>query len=409
MSSKWVSVQQALVSEGIDSDTHRTKVVEAMVAAESAASIAGHLIEKDYLMYAMSPQEVYDAHGSTSFDSRDLLAQFVLANPDYAYDIRIDAKTQSMNFMSKMLFEIGPETRSVKVGVGSDKLWRLRFVNKYTNADIANIQKQRMIYLDKEPKTPDSDGTLRDMTVKELVSSFIAEAGGEKHCTKYENGLYTTSIVNILTYKNTVAPQSKPKFMNGVLNLTIKQASYVALTKLEAFTKIWDADKTAILTPLAGATFNRDDIHNIMKEPAVRSKGLDRTSIINAINSSSQSGGQYVNGSRADVAAVCVLSSTKAIKDKAMRMSIVTKTIKQFYNIGKVFEVDVFKAFSMYATCGLPAEMSPEKLLEEFDMVGLTQAEMRRTARETETKFKGLGSGVSNESGEASGSGTAKN
>ena len=110
-----------------------------------------------------------------------------------------------------------------------------------------------------------------------------------------------------------------------VMSISVKQASLVAMDTLNRITILANTENQTILTPLAGAIFSRDD----MKEIAiVLQRNVDEATII--INSSCQSGGQYLTLSDGSTAVVAAFAATRNLKDENLRRSIITKITKQY-------------------------------------------------------------------------------
>lgn len=154
---------------------------------------------------------------------------------------------------------------------------------------------------------------------------------------------------------------------NSKIILTVKQAMLLAVKILEHLNYIGHAQEPSpihLLTPLAGAIFSKDDV------PAIAAKlGKAVPQVLNIINSSSQSGGQYLDSSTMACAAVYVIISTKGLKDKDTKISIICKTLRQYLAKQKEFNIGVFEVFSEYAHGGIPDGMEPENLMDMLKKV----------------------------------------
>lgn len=268
-------------------------------------SLLNHVVAKDYIMLGVTPNDFIKHHGSSEFNLAKLQADFKTICTDYDDPLTGDDKSMAVEFCSKVIYTIGPESRKgVKT---TDKVWKLKFCRADSNKQLIG-------------------GTL-----------FIAT----HRTTEYD--------------KNFVSGEK--------LCVTVKQAGLLALP---IFDKLCDLafgqpNPITLLTPLAGSIFSRDDI------PALAKKlGVTQEVTIKVINNSCQSGGQYLDNSSASLATVASIVATRNIKDKDVRDGIIGKTIRQYLMQGKTFNKDAFKAYSEYAHGGVPSELSVDKLLTDY-------------------------------------------
>ncbi|CAH0775302.1 unnamed protein product [Bemisia tabaci] len=234
----------------------------------------------------------------------------------------------SIFFCGKVLYEIGPESRKVKTNM-SDKTWVMHF-----------------------PYNKDGKLVIR---------------------TAY-----------ISTFKN-AASSYKGEDLDTKIVLTIKQASLLAVQVLgKICTKAAkEIEPKILLTPLAGAVFSKDDIDKLSKDLKV-----DLHTVVRVVNKSCQSGAHYLDESDIHVACVAAITATKAMTNKQLRFSKIKKTMKQFTAAGKHFNPDTFKIYAQRSNCGLPEELMPEKLIEDFDAYRELAAKEARAFRENARKLQ---------------------
>jgi len=120
--------------------------------------------------------------------------------------------------------------------------------------------------------------------------------------------------------------------------------------------------QVALLSPLAGSVFSKDDIPKI-----AQALGATSTRIVQVINASSQSGGHYLKDSKLHIAIVAAIVATRGVKDKKMKDSIIGKTIKQYLNAKKEFKMRHFEVYAEFGHVGVPSNLSPDNLLKMFD------------------------------------------
>ncbi|CAH0393873.1 unnamed protein product [Bemisia tabaci] len=137
------------------------------------------------------------------------------------------------------------------------------------------------------------------------------------------------------------------------------------------------------ITHLTGAVFSKEDIKALAQELKV-SLGT----VVRVVNKSCQSGAHYLDESDIHVAAVAALTATKAMTNKNLRMSIIRKTLRQFQTAGKHFNHDTFKIYSQRSSGGLPEDMLPEKLVEDYEAYREVASKEARALRENARKLK---------------------
>nr|WQM60716.1 MAG: putative nucleocapsid [Phasmaviridae sp. 1] len=296
--------------------------------------LTSHAVEKTEIIMTLRPEDFMKLHAADDIDMAELIAAFKKILPDYTTELRTDVGNMSLWFSSKVIYEVGPESRKVKKG-SSDKVWR--FV-----------------------VPPEAKGT--------------------------EKVIFIATFKNNNTYEK-VANENQ-------IVLTIKQATLLAVNKLSELVKIAAIQESYILTPLAGAIFSRLDLTHLTEElNAAKSTNIGVGAIVDVINSSCTPGGQYLPNSRSHVAAVSAVVATQNIKDPGVRNQIIAKTVRQYINAGKIFDMPSYVIYAKYATSGVPQGLDPISLLDKFrdvqQMSKLKAAAFAKTSL-TDASFFGL-------------------
>lgn len=143
------------------------------------------------------------------------------------------------------------------------------------------------------------------------------------------------NFISISTYKGDgeVYEPSKDK---RLLKLTTKMAGILAIECMFNITCAYPT--TIMLTPLSSAIITRDSVARVVDELKVKAN-----TICNIINSSVQSGGQYLRYSTHSCAKAAILSGTRNMKDIKTKEMIIRKMDKQYDNIHKLMNVEEFK------------------------------------------------------------------
>lgn len=296
--------------------------------AQKPAELLNHVINTEWYVKGMTYTEFIDLHTGSQFDFSELERNFNNICEDYPDNIKTDKPMMCIFFCGKVLYEIGPESRKVK-GSMSDKTWIMHFPY---NKDNKLIIKTAYISTFKNPSS---------------------NYKGEAHATK--------------------------------IVLTIKQASLLAVEILGRICTraAAEVEPKILLTPLAGAVFSKEDIKALAQELKV-SLGT----VVRVVNKSCQSGAHYLDESDIHVAAVAAITATKAMTNKNLRMSIIRKTLRQFQTAGKHFNHDTFKIYSQRSSGGLPEDMLPEKLVEDYEAYREVASKEARALRENARKLK---------------------
>nr|QMP82295.1 nucleocapsid protein [Blattodean phasma-related virus OKIAV239]DAZ90401.1 TPA_asm: nucleocapsid protein [Supella longipalpa bunya-like virus] len=276
------------------------------LAGQTPDEISKHTTAKDYYILGITPDEFIKQHGGAQFDFADLQKRFSQICRDFASAPKKGEKSRALEFASKIIYEVAPDARRVKKAEG-DKVWKFHFPYNESGKIVVKTA---------------------------FVCTFKSESAGN-----------LSGTANKIT-------------------LTIKQASLLALVtlcKINNYCGRLDPP-TNLLTPLAGAVFSKDDISKIAGR--VRKTVAEVTNII---NSSCQSGGQYLDDSDTAVAAIASIVATSNMKDEAQRESIINKNVKQYLNMKKTFSVENFDIYAEYAHGGVPEGLRAKALIDLFN------------------------------------------
>nr|UDL14022.1 MAG: hypothetical protein [Hubei diptera virus 6] len=321
---------------------------ELALSGETVESLNQHSEACHSLLLGITPKELSELYGGVAFKFNELESEFSKICPDYVEELAWDKKSIALDFAAKVIFTVGPESRSVK-HPGTDKKWKFR---------------------------------------------VIAKSSGNE-------GKYTMNTIFVCTFKNTTPPSIQPVVTKNKLVLTIKQASLLSLTVLAKSVQLSIDKKGIIMTPLAGAIFAKQDIDNMCSE--IFRKEVNNTlraQVVSAIIQSCQSGGQHLTHSKCHIALVAAICATKNMKDKKLRDTIISKTYKQYVAANKQINKDLFVVYAKYATGGVPAEYAPERLIELYE---LSQVSGIKAVIETKSTTLGtkMGSSIDTLSGNA--------
>lgn len=88
--------------------------------------IMGHAKAREYTILGITPSQFMMEHGGDLFDYELLKKNFKLICRDFDQDLTMDEKSRAVQFCSKMIYTVGPESRSVKQKIG-DKTWIFKF------------------------------------------------------------------------------------------------------------------------------------------------------------------------------------------------------------------------------------------------------------------------------------------
>ncbi|XP_044313696.1 uncharacterized protein LOC108038282 isoform X2 [Drosophila rhopaloa] len=205
---------------------------------------------------------------------------------------------------------------------------------------------------------------------QEVIFTYSKEAAAAKSQKKdvswtlrldveNENGATIRSEVKIQTHWVRDPPQNQPFVMRGLLLLSFKQASLLAVEKYCQLVPHQVERGEVVLTPLAGAVFSKFEMTKLAEAVG---EPLDK--VIVAVISSCQTDGYYLEHSRCHIALVALI---KTVSDFKMRSSIVKKTIKMYKLHGKEFDMDKFKVWSTFLRKSAPAKRQDDSDGDDYD------------------------------------------
>nr|QPL15356.1 nucleoprotein [Hymenopteran phasma-related virus OKIAV234] len=175
------------------------------VSGSKPQALMAHAVAKEYEVIGYSSRDFLDKHTGLEFDLGELKRAFKVHCPDYMEPIVADVKSKAIEFCSKVIYEVGPESRKVKKGTG-DKVWKFIF------------------------KNPTGD-----------------------------------SYVFIATYKQENA-EFRPESTKNTMILSLKQAALIVHDTLARLVELGCMNDKTLLTPLAGACFCKEDLKELCAE-----------------------------------------------------------------------------------------------------------------------------------------------
>lgn len=292
-----------------------------------------HSQKATYQMIGMTPKDFITDHGAIELDFKDLQTRFKTYCQDYMDAITIDTKSLAVDFCAKVVYYVGPESRSVKKTTG-DKYWRFKF--PYTK-----------------------DGTTDKTKISKVV--FVA------------------------TYKSEKTEVQESTEINKLI-LTVKQASLLAMDTFDklALLALGTTIPKTLFTPLSGAIFSKNDLCSMSRELSIQyNKTYDEATVLTMINNSCQSNGHHLDNSNAAIALVAACVATRNIKDDKVKFSIISKIGKQYIKKGKNFNENTFDIFAKYATGGVPSNMEPKKLIARLEDVQISTRQAAIASKNT--------------------------
>ncbi|XP_017060192.1 uncharacterized protein LOC108100686 isoform X2 [Drosophila ficusphila] len=205
---------------------------------------------------------------------------------------------------------------------------------------------------------------------QEVIFTFSKEAAAAKSQKKDESwsmrmdvknakGTPIRSEVRIQTHWIRDPPQSQPFVVRGVLLLSFKQASLLAVEKYCQLVPHQVERGEVVLTPLAGAVFSKFEMPKLAE-----ALGEPLAEVVVAVISSCQTDGYYLEHSRCHIALVALI---KTVSDLKMRASLVKKTIKMYKLHGKEFDMDKFKMWSEFLRKSAPPKRRCNSDGDDFD------------------------------------------
>lgn len=99
------------------------------MAGQRPEEIASQNIEREIVIMGVIPSDFMTEHAPATFDLSDFQIKFKKICRDYGKPLIWVTPFKALQFCSKVLYKIGPESRKVKKSTG-DKTWVLKFPYK---------------------------------------------------------------------------------------------------------------------------------------------------------------------------------------------------------------------------------------------------------------------------------------
>nr|QMP82126.1 nucleocapsid protein [Hymenopteran phasma-related virus OKIAV229] len=297
----------------------QSKEMEVSIEGVTPNFLRNHVVYKTYEIEAISASDFMNRHGAAEFDFASLADEFSRHCPDYKDKLEGNTRYKCLDFCSKIVFEVGPESRQVRKGQ-SDRTWR-----------------------------------------------FIFNNNGIKH------------YVIVASFKNT-ALENKIDKMPNCMVLTLKQAGLLAVNTFAKLVKIcYETTQIILLTPLAGACFAREDVIKMARN--INMPVPDLLIKINASCQGGGQYLKYSDGSIALVAALSATRNIKDenlrrnIVNKLIRQYI---NQGKSPDKGLVFEIAKFATGGVPTSLNYDEMV---KVFDEGQKTGITALQMRKVVR----------------------------
>lgn len=88
--------------------------------------ILAHTQARECIIKGVTPDDFFTKHAAAEINLDDMQATFKSMCEDYMEPLTMESPSKSVEFCSKIIFEIGPESRKVKKSDG-DKVWKFKF------------------------------------------------------------------------------------------------------------------------------------------------------------------------------------------------------------------------------------------------------------------------------------------
>lgn len=347
------------------------KVIEGYISGmpTACAALCKTELRREMMAQLVVTKDLAQEITGAALDMPTFMGEVAKILPDAFYDFTWEESYLSLDVMRQILYVIGPESRTIKKGKNPDVHWKIVIASNVTAENCEAIKKVKWSEIGGLPD-PANDAK-NDKITKAVLDSYTP-------MKNLNDGYSIVGSLLISTFKSGNAPTKSPALAEGngrVMLLTMKQATILGLYILRKFTDLAEKNSMLILTPLSGAIFSRSNLEKMLAEPAIKNACKTMAQLIDSINKSAQNGGQFLNGSRTDIAAACVLAGTANVRKLEERESICKRTIKQYYSAGRPADKTVFQAVCKYATGGLPDGWTFETLLQESEAISRIRME----------------------------------
>lgn len=193
------------------------------ISGSKPAVLMTHTVAQEYQMVGVTAKEFLEKHTGMDFKLIELRRIFKTHCDDYMNELQEDVKSKAVKFCSKVIYEVGPESRKVKKRTG-DKVWK-----------------------------------------------FIFKSSDVNH------------YVFIATYKQENA-EFKPENTPNTMILSLKQEALLVHETLVRLVQYGFRKDKILMTPLAGACFCKEDLGILAEELGVEHSTLNlRTVLMKAL------------------------------------------------------------------------------------------------------------------------------
>lgn len=167
-----------------------------------ASQIVQSVLAYDLLMQTVALKDLTEALGGARLDVTDFITQAALICPDILAEFTLEGSFQALDVMKRILYNIGPETRSVKKGKDSDKNYRLRCYTKATQNVVDVLEKFDYSSIE-DPNMPAAEAA-------NFNAAYVAKFGNKLKGQRAGQTNHNVGMFVISTFKNEHAPTKAP-------------------------------------------------------------------------------------------------------------------------------------------------------------------------------------------------------
>lgn len=95
------------------------------ITSTRPTEIINHIKDEEYIIHGISPDEFMRKHGGDLFNFPGLVDSFSRMSRDFGQELHMETKSMAVDFWSKIIYYVGPQSRSVKLNT-SDITWAFK-------------------------------------------------------------------------------------------------------------------------------------------------------------------------------------------------------------------------------------------------------------------------------------------
>lgn len=128
--SNYATAESAMNTLGLENSEDNRDIIN--VSGQIPSALLDHTMVREFFMTGITAEDFINRHGAADLNLAELQKKFKTICKDYVENVGLDTNSYAVEFCSKIIYKIGPQSR--KEDRKKDQLWKMRFLYNINGA-----------------------------------------------------------------------------------------------------------------------------------------------------------------------------------------------------------------------------------------------------------------------------------